>query len=137
MIRASSGHGPERALGVGPLQVRLLVGEPLPQPLLGPLAPADRLELLVVPLEVDVPFHEDLLHLADEPDDVVAELGVEAVLGHQLGPLALRLLDRQLVQLAVGVPLELRPGPLVQEQPPVLPHEVADPRAVQDAGRRA
>ena len=46
------------------------------------------------------PSIEDLLDLAEQPDDVVGELGVVAVLGDQLGPLALRLLDRQLVQLA-------------------------------------
>ena len=59
------GRGPQRALGVGPLQLRFLVGEPLAQSLLRPLTPADGLELFVVPLEIDVALQKDLLDLAD------------------------------------------------------------------------
>jgi hypothetical protein len=66
----------------------LLGAEPLPEVDLGPLAPADRLELLVVPPGVDVALDQDLLDLEDQPDDVVGELRVEPVLGDEVGPLA-------------------------------------------------
>ncbi len=82
------------------------------------------------------PLEQDLLHLAEQPHHVIGELGVVPVGGDHLGPLAGRLLDGDLVQLRVRVPLELRPRPAVEEQPAVLPHQVTHPGAVKDAVRR-
>jgi len=67
------GGGPERAFGVSPFELRLLVGEPPAESGFGPLAAPDRFEEFAVALEVDVAFDEDLLDLTDQPDDVVGE----------------------------------------------------------------
>jgi len=88
-----------------------LLGCPLPQALLAPFAAPDDLQSLIVPLEVDAAFDKDLFNLAEQTHNVVRELRVEAVLGHEVRPFSFRLLDRELVKLDVGVPLELRPGP--------------------------
>jgi hypothetical protein len=45
-------YGQQFALGVGPFQLGFLLGRPLPQAVLGPLAAADRLQPLIVPLGV-------------------------------------------------------------------------------------
>jgi len=97
-----------------------LLGCPLPQALLAPFAAPDDLQSLIVPLEVDAAFDKDLFNLAEQTHNVVRELRVEAVLGHEVRPFSFRLLDRELVKLDVGVPLELRPGPAVQVGTAVL-----------------
>src|SRR5260370_37575970 len=59
------GSRSEFALGVHTLRFRLLVIEPLPQVGLGPFTSADRLELLVVALQVDVSLDQDLFDFED------------------------------------------------------------------------
>jgi hypothetical protein len=79
-------------------------------------------------------YDPDLFALVQQADDVGPELHVPLVLLNgfvTLGAL-LRRLDVGLVQLTVGVSLELVERPLMQKHAPVLADDLSDPRDVQD-----
>ena len=130
------GHRPEPTLRPGPLELRFLLRAPLPQPLLAPLATADRLEALPIALEVEILLDEDHLHLAEEADDMIGKLHVIAMLLDDGRPLSQRALRGDLVELGVGIALELRPAALVEEEPAPLADERPHGSGVNDAGRR-
>ena len=129
------GHRSQRALGVNPLQFRLLLRTPLPQPFLGPLAPADRLQLLAVALQIQVALEEELLRLVEQAHGVIRELHIEAELLTQALAVAARLgiFRLHLVDLGVGISLEAIADALVQEQFPIVAQDLPDARDVQDA----
>ena len=110
----------------GPLELPLLLGAPVLEPLEAPFTPPDRLEPLAVALEIEILLHQDHLHLAEQPHDVIGKFHVVAVLRDDRRTAADRPLRRDFVELGVGISLELRPAALVEEEPAPLAHGCSD-----------